>query len=133
MALVLMGVAIPAGSFTMGSPESEVDRDIDEARHEVTLTRAFWMGRTEVSQGLYQEVMGSNPSRDAGCGADCPVNNLSWFKAAAFANALSEREGRAPCGGNVTSFPDQLRVADRRVRAPTQVTGAYGLRLARTR
>ncbi len=47
----------PPGSFTMGSPTTEEGRDNDEAQHRVTLTKGFWMGETEVTQGLWKEVM----------------------------------------------------------------------------
>lgn len=56
---------IPPGTFLMGSPETEAERDVgglDETQHEVTISRGFWMGRYEVTQGEYQEVMGVNPS-----------------------------------------------------------------------
>ena len=53
---------IPPGTFTMGSPLSEAERGSEETQHQVTLTRGFWMGKYEVTQGEYVEVMGSNPS-----------------------------------------------------------------------
>ena len=43
--------------FTMGSPMSEEGRDDDEKQHEVTLTRGFWMGQTEVTQGQWKKIM----------------------------------------------------------------------------
>ncbi len=55
-------VLIPAGKFRMGSPEAEVDREAEELQHEVTITRPFYMGVYEVTQGQYQKVMGKNPS-----------------------------------------------------------------------
>lgn len=61
-------VGIPAGSFTMGSPQTEADRDKGEPRHEVTLTHDFDTGRMEVTRALWRSVMASNPS------AACP----SW-------------------------------------------------------
>ena len=51
----------PAGSFTMGSPASETDRSTDEDQVSVTLSRGFWLGQTEVTQGLWQSVMGTQP------------------------------------------------------------------------
>jgi formylglycine-generating enzyme required for sulfatase activity len=84
-------VRIPAGTFTMGSPAAEEGRYDDEQQHEVTLTRAYLMGRTEVTQGLWRSVMGSNPSSQRG--DDHPVTDLSWCDAVAFANRLSAREG----------------------------------------
>ena len=51
-------VGIAAGSFTMGSLSSEKGRQDDETEHRVTLTRGFWMGKTEVTQELWRAVMG---------------------------------------------------------------------------
>jgi sulfatase modifying factor 1 len=73
----------------------------------VTIT-GFWMGAVEVTQGLYQSLMGSNPSyhnRSSNgprrkvhqCGENCPEDSVSWFHAAAFANALSADEGLEKC------------------------------------
>ena len=53
--------------------------------------------KTEVQQRLYEEINGKNPSRFVKCGPSCPVENVSWFEAIEFANALSKKEGRSPC------------------------------------
>src|SRR5438270_669800 len=50
-------VLIPAGKFLMGSPQTEKDRDGDEMRHEVTISRPFYMGAYEVTQEQFQKVM----------------------------------------------------------------------------
>ena len=71
-------VWIPAGRFEMGSPVVESGRDSDEVQHEVRISRGFWMGKHEVTQGVWQAVMGSNPSRFRGCGPWCPVESVSW-------------------------------------------------------
>jgi sulfatase modifying factor 1 len=55
------------------------------------------MGETEVTQGLYSQQMGSNPSELTACGLSCPVETVSWFDAVAFANKLSESEGLESC------------------------------------
>ena len=47
----------PAGSFTMGSPSTEDGRDTGETQHQVTLTKGFWLGQTEVTQGQWKKVM----------------------------------------------------------------------------
>ena len=47
----------PPGSFMMGSPISEEGRDDDERQHRVTLTKGFWMGETEVTQGQWKKIM----------------------------------------------------------------------------
>lgn len=90
------GVKLEPGVFLMGSPKSEEGRYPPEQLHEVKLTRGFWMLDSEVSQRLYTEVMGSNPSRHDECGEQCPVEEVSWFDAVNFCNRLSEIEGVQP-------------------------------------
>ncbi|MCA9074638.1 MAG: caspase family protein [Planctomycetaceae bacterium] len=51
----------PPGSFQMGSPKNEADRHDDETQVHVTLTRGFWLGRTEVTQREWKAVMGTEP------------------------------------------------------------------------
>ena len=57
----------------------------------------FYIMEAEVTQGLWTEVMGSNPSEFSACGATCPVENVSWYDAVSFANALSRRDGLEEC------------------------------------
>ncbi len=78
-------VWVPAGSFMMGSPDDEIGRGEDEKRHQVTLSQGFWMGRYEVTQGQWRQIMGSNPSEfqgertPAGMDADnLPVEGVSF-------------------------------------------------------
>jgi len=83
-------VRIPAGEFLMGSPSNEPDRDSDEGpQHRVRISRDFWMGQTEVTQGLWKAVMGSNPSRFSNCGDDCPVEKVSWDDCQKFIQKLN--------------------------------------------
>ena len=90
-------VPLPGGTFTMGSPEDEEGRYSNEGpQHEVTIS-ALSMCKTEVTQGLWETVMGSNPSDcDYGCGADLPVQNISWRDAILFMNRLSIGAGLEP-------------------------------------
>ena len=68
---------IPAGEFLMGSPDDDKDAGDDEKpRHRVRITRPFYLGVTEVTQGQYQAVTGKNPSYFKGA-ADLPVENVS--------------------------------------------------------
>ena len=84
---------IPAGTFLMGSPSSEPDRGDHETQHSVTLTKGYWMMEHEVTQGEWQSVMGSNPSEFTACGPTCPVEQVSWDDAVAFAKKASARDG----------------------------------------
>src|SRR5579872_6840865 len=54
-------VLIPPGKFTMGSPASEQNRSADETQVDVTLTKSFSLGKTEVTQGQWRAVMGTTP------------------------------------------------------------------------
>jgi len=58
----------------------------------VRITRPFYLGVTEVTQGQYKAVTGENPSQFEGSD-DLPVERVSWNDAIAFCNKLSEREG----------------------------------------
>jgi formylglycine-generating enzyme required for sulfatase activity len=88
---------VPASCFMMGSPPTDLCRNEDELRHPVSLSRAFTISETEVTQSQFAALMGYNPSRAVACGPDCPVESVSWHEAAAFANALSESRRLPPC------------------------------------
>ena len=82
-------VLIRPGKFMMGSSDSEQGRWSEEARHEVTLSKPFYMGMTEVTQAQYEAVMGTNPSQFKG--ATNPVDSVSWNDATEFCKKLSEK------------------------------------------
>jgi formylglycine-generating enzyme required for sulfatase activity len=93
-------VFIPPGTFRMGSPEDEEGRWEGEGpQTEVIISRAFWMGKYEVTQGEYEAVMGNNPSYfnggDYGVDLSRPVETVSWNNAVAYCAALTERERAA--------------------------------------
>ncbi len=88
---------VPAGIYWIGSPKDEPGRGGAEVRHQVQLTRGFWLGETEVTQGQWQELVRRNPARFAAGGDDNPVEQVSWWEAVAYANLLSEREGLEVC------------------------------------
>ena len=92
-------VRITAGAFDMGCTRDQLNQCLDNERpvRTVTLTHDFYIGETEVTQGEYESVMGTNPSDDSGCGSDCPVEKVSWTTAAVFANALSSSAGLTEC------------------------------------
>ena len=98
-------VRIASGDFLMGSPDSDPDAQFDEkSRRRVKITRPFLLGKFKVTQALYQEVTGKNPSafkpdgrRATKPGDDDspqrPVESIRWLDAIAFCNRLSERQG----------------------------------------
>lgn len=88
-------VVIPAGTYMMGTPRRQNGRFDDEQQHEVKLSRGFWIGQTEVTQGQWERVMGSNPSFYKG--TDLPVETVSWLDAVKYCNRLSNAEGLAEC------------------------------------
>lgn len=89
-------VLVSPGVFLMGSSEDEAGRLPWETRHEVRVDRAFLLKQTEVTQGQWRALMGTNPSGFAGC-ETCPVEQVSWWDAAAWCNAASALEGLEPC------------------------------------
>ncbi len=78
----------PPGNFQMGSSTQEKDRRQDEVQHSVTLTKGFWIGKTEVTQAQWEHVMKSNPShfRDA----MSPVDRVSWADCWGYIKRLNE-------------------------------------------
>jgi formylglycine-generating enzyme required for sulfatase activity len=87
---------LAAGSFQMGSAN---DGNNKKPVHGVTLSKPFWMGRTEVTQAEYEAMVGTNPSNFKG--ARLPVESVSWNDAVGFCTKLTEREraaGRLPAG-----------------------------------
>jgi formylglycine-generating enzyme required for sulfatase activity len=86
-------VLIRPGKFMMGSPDSEQGRGPKEGpQHEVTISKPFYMGVTEVTQAQYEVVMGTNPSRFQG--PMNPVEKVSREDAMAFCRKLSEKTGK---------------------------------------
>jgi formylglycine-generating enzyme required for sulfatase activity len=103
-------VLIPHGTFMMGPRRGDRGWGLDFQSHEVTITRNFWIQATEVTQGAWKAFSGGvNPScfqsptptfrtcssennRD-----DAPVEQVDWYSAVGYANALSDREGLQRC------------------------------------
>jgi formylglycine-generating enzyme required for sulfatase activity len=90
-------ITVNAGSFSMGSPTSEPCRDNDETLHTVVLTHGYLISKTETTQGQFQALMSYNPANNTSCGSSCPVENLSWYEAAAYCNQLSALTKRGQC------------------------------------
>jgi formylglycine-generating enzyme required for sulfatase activity len=80
---------IAPGSFTMGSPESEPERDADERQHPVTLSHGFWLGDSEVTQAWWQAVLAPTPSRVKGDGQQ-PIETVSFNDCQRFLARLNE-------------------------------------------
>jgi formylglycine-generating enzyme required for sulfatase activity len=96
----------PPGEFLMGSPADEKGRDDNEDRVKVKLTRGFWLGKYEVMQSEYQQVMGANPSMFSAGGpgrsslkgldsAKFPVERVLWEDALEFCQKFTEQERKA--------------------------------------
>jgi formylglycine-generating enzyme required for sulfatase activity len=96
-------VRINGGTFTMGSPANEPQRGTNEVQHQVTVS-GFYMGKYEVTQKEYQEIMGTNPSSFKG--DNLPVEYVNWYDAVEYCNKRSQKEELTPAytvnGTNVT-------------------------------
>ncbi len=82
-------VVIPAGSFDMGSSKGN-----EQPVHRVTITKAFLMGKTEVTQGQWRAIMGNNPSHFSDCSDNCPVEKVSWNEVQEFIEKLNAKTGK---------------------------------------
>ena len=113
-------VLIPKGTFQMGSPIEEEGADDDEQQHQVTISQDYYLGVTEVTQGQYEKVMGTNPSyfqQRAIRKSDSsmyPVEQVSWEGAVEFCRKLSE-------------LPEEKK-AGRVYRLPTEAEWEYACR-----
>jgi formylglycine-generating enzyme required for sulfatase activity len=85
-------IAIPGGTFWMGSPANEAERgDNESPQHQVTVP-SFFMGKYPLTQAQYQAIMGKNPAYFKG--NNRPVENVSWDDAVRFCQKLSQRTGK---------------------------------------
>ena len=82
-------IYVAPGTFWMGSPEGE-SIETDERRHQVTLTKGYWLSKTEVTQAQWKAVMGNNPSKFTG--DQRPVETVSWLDVEAFVTALNKKK-----------------------------------------
>jgi len=113
-------VLIPKGKFTMGSPASEEGRYENETEHEVTISKDYYLGVTEVTQGQYEKVIGVNPSfwqkrviRKSDSSM-YPVEQVTWEDAVEFCKELSD-------------LPEEKK-AGRVYRLPTEAEWEYACR-----
>lgn len=120
-------VLIPAGTFTMGSPATEADRStLEGPQREVEITKPFYLGVYEVTQGQYERVMGTNPSwfstkgnakdrvNDIADTSNFPVETVFWNDAVEFCRRLSDLA--------------EEKQAGRKYRLPTEAEWEYACR-----
>ena len=87
-------VRVEAGTFTMGAtPEMEYPWNDEKPTHQVILTNDYYIGKYEVTQALWQAVMGKNPSKFKG--DNLPVENVSWDDCQEFISKLNSVTGKA--------------------------------------
>ncbi|WP_442949554.1 formylglycine-generating enzyme family protein [Nostoc sp.] len=85
-------VQIPGGTFTMGSPEGEAERESNESPQRQVKVPGFFIGKYEVTQAQYQAIIGTNPSNLKG--EKRPVEQVSWDDAVEFCKKLSQKTGK---------------------------------------
>ena len=117
-------IEIRAGKFTMGSPAGEKDRGPTEEQVAVKLTKAFDLGKTEVTQGQWKQVMGTEPWKgeaELRAGKDYPATCVSWADAVEFCDLLTDLERKA---GKMST--------KRAYRLPTEAEWEYACRAGTT-
>jgi formylglycine-generating enzyme required for sulfatase activity len=124
---------IPAGEFLMGSDQSDPDANDEEfldvaagkkQKHRVRITRPFYLGVTEVTQGQFKVMWGYNPSyfRESD---ELPVERVNWWLAVSFCIELSEREGLSPHYRIETKYRAVTIVGGDGYRLPTEAEWEY--------
>ena len=128
---------IPAGEFMMGSPKKELGRAANEGpQHKVRITKPFYIGATEVTQGQWTKVMGTtfkelsdkNWKNRPAVAPNLPMYWVSWFDSLAFCNKLSEKEGRKPYY-KLTNIAFENYGKGALDRADVEILGGNGYRL----
>ena len=94
-------IYIEAGTFIMGATEEQAGASANESpAHQVTLTKDYYLGETEVTQALWYAVMGQKPTSDGsawsstyGLGDNYPAYNISWNDCQEFISKLNQLTG----------------------------------------
>ncbi len=87
-------VAIEAGCFTMGSRSKEAGRSRDEQIHQECIRKPFWIGKYEVTQQQWQQIMQRNPAYFDECGGNCPIENIEFYEIQYFLQRLNNKTGK---------------------------------------
>ncbi len=126
----------PPGRFTMGSPPEEPGHRPDEVQVAVRITRGFWTGKYEVTQGDWKRIVGAlpgKPTAELPEGEDLPVGNVSFLQAEAFCRKLTEQAvaSKALPEGWEFRVPTEAQW-EYACRAGTTTATAFGDSLSRT-
>ena len=125
-------VLIKGGTFTMGSPANELEREKNEVQHQVTVS-SFYMGKYEVTQKEYMEIMETNPSKFKG--DNLPVEQVTWYDAVEYCNKRSQKEGFTPAykiNGSGYSMSVTWNRSANGYRLPTEAEWEYACRAGTT-
>ncbi|MCH7987714.1 MAG: formylglycine-generating enzyme family protein, partial [Planctomycetes bacterium] len=121
-------IVVSAGTFVMGSSDSDVMAYLNERpTHQVTIS-SFSFAQHEVTQELYQKIMGDNPSFDKG-DATQPVTDVLWLDAIRFCNKLSVKENLEPY---YTEDGEIVSIFGNGYRLPTESEWEYACRAGTT-
>jgi formylglycine-generating enzyme required for sulfatase activity len=114
-------VWIPAGTFMMGDSDPTYPETDALPVHEVTLTRGYWISRSEITQQQWHDVLGEKPSFFDIYPDLYPVESVSWYDAQRFVTALND----ANTGNGLYRLPTEAEW-ERACRANTNTLFSFG-------